>query len=299
MRISRRYSQPLSILLLTGGYVTAMGAAMLVFILCPGYFSPVLSSLLADIGAALVIYLFSVAFNNSSFYDPYWSVAPFIMAIYWSVTYGNPSSTTDTIILLVVLLWSLRLTLNFLRGWKGIRQEDWRYVQLRQRNPKTFQLINLLGIHLFPTVIVFCGTMPVYVYLHRANIAEDYNYIFWGATMAFAGTLIELIADEQLRAFRKVKGHTGCIRTGLWRYSRHPNYFGEIIYWWGLWVMMMGVNQQFWWTGFGALGITLMFIFISIPMMETRALQTKPGYAAYLRGVSMLIPWFPSKKQQQ
>jgi len=295
MILAKKLSKPVSILILLAAYIAAMGGAMLVFILCPTYFSPVLSSVLASIGATVVIYLFSTGYKNSSFYDPYWSVSPFVLAIYWSVTYGNPSSFTDTIILVVILLWSLRLTLNFLRGWKGIRQEDWRYVMLRQRSGKYFWLINLAGIHLFPTFIVFTGMMPVYVFLHRANIAEDYNYIFWGFLFSFTGILIELAADEQLRTFRKAKGHAAFINSGLWKYSRHPNYFGEIIYWWGLWIMMMGVNQQFWWTGFGAVLITLMFFVLSIPMMEKRSLVTRPGYEAYRKKVSMLIPWFAKK----
>jgi len=295
MKTAKKYNSTISLLILLGAYFTAMGGAMLVFILCPSYFSPVLSSLLAAIGAALVIYLFSVGFNNSSFYDPFWSVAPFILSIYWSVTYGNPASMTDTIILLVISIWSIRLTLNFLRGWRGIRHEDWRYTALRQQYPRVFWLINLTGIHLFPTVVVFTAMMPVYVFLHRENISEDYNYIFWGVLLSFSGTLIELIADEQLRMFKEKNNHTAVIKEGLWKYSRHPNYFGEILFWWGLWVMLMGVNQQFWWTCMGTTAITLMFLFISIPIMERKSLLTKPGYAEYRKKVSMLIPWLPGK----
>jgi steroid 5-alpha reductase family enzyme len=298
MRIIRRNSKPVSLIILLAAYIMAWAVGLLIFYVCPPDISPVLSSLYADIGAALVIYLFSFAFNNSSFYDPYWSVAPFVLSIYWSVTFGNPSSFTDTIILLVILLWSFRLTLNFLRGWRGIRHEDWRYLSLKKQFPKYYWFVSLFGIHLLPTLIVFTAIMPSYVYLHRANIVEDFSVIFWGGLISIAGTVIELIADEQLTMFReKFKDHKHNIDTGVWKYSRHPNYFGEIIFWWGLWIMMMGVNYQFWWTFTGALAVTLMFIFISIPMMEKRAMQNKPGYKEYRQKVSMIIPWFQKKKK--
>lgn len=293
--IRKKNSFSMAILLLLAAYIAALAGGLMIFILCPPQISPVLSSLAADIGATLVIFLFSWAFKNSSFYDPYWSVLPFVIALYWSVTYGNPASLADTIILLVILLWAIRLTLNFLRGWKGLSQEDWRYKALRLQSGKYFGIVNLLGIHIFPTLIVFAGMMPVYVYLHRENITEDYNYIFWGSLLSLTGTLVELIADEQLRAFKLKNDYHKTIDIGLWRTSRHPNYLGEIMFWWGLWIMMMGVNGQFWWTVTGALSITLMFIFISIPMIEKKAMLNKPDYKNYKKKVSMIIPWFRGK----
>lgn len=286
------YSKKISLILLLIAYLTALATGSVVFLVCPSGFSPLLSSLIADIGATIIVYLFSLGFNNSSFYDPYWSVTPLVFGLYWSVTYGNPASFADTVILLVILLWSIRLTTNFLRGWAGINQEDWRYGALKQQSPKTFWITNLGGIHIFPTLLVFAAMMPVYIFMHRENIAEDYRYIFWGSFLCLSGTVIELIADEQLRNFKKTNDHHSYIQNGLWKFSRHPNYFGEIIFWWGLWIMMMGVNRQFWWTGMGALSITMMFVLISIPMMEKRTQNTKTGYETYQKKVSMLIPWF-------
>lgn len=295
MKVVKKHARAISLLILLCAYLTAFAVGAVVFVLCPPSFSPVVSSLIANIAATLVIFLFSLGFNNSSFYDPYWSVAPFILAVYWSVNYGNPSSYTDTIILLVILLWSFRLTLNFIRGWGGLLHEDWRYVALRQENPKSYWIINLGGIHLFPTMIVFAAMMPVYVFLHRENISGDYNYIFWGAVLSFTGTLFELIADDELRKHKLQKEQKRIISTGLWKYSRHPNYFGEVIFWWGLWIMMFGVNKQFWWTVTGAFSITLMFVFISIPMIEKKIIQTRPEYKEYQKKVSMLFPWFSKK----
>ncbi|MDD5017054.1 MAG: DUF1295 domain-containing protein, partial [Eubacteriales bacterium] len=77
--------------------------------------------------------------------------------------------------------------------------------------------------------------------------------------------------------------------SGLWRYSRHPNYLGEVLFWWGVWVIQMSVLPALWWTIFAPTAMTLLFLFISIPMMEKRLLASKEGYAAYKKSTSMLL----------
>ena len=105
--------------------------------------------------------------------------------------------------------------------------------------------------------------------------------------------LIETVADEQLRAFAKTKKPGELIQTGLWRYSRHPNYFGELLFWWGIFLFGYAASPADWtWTIVGTACITLMFFFISVPMMEKRQLARKPHFADVIKSTSMLIPWF-------
>jgi steroid 5-alpha reductase family enzyme len=85
------------------------------------------------------------------------------------------------------------------------------------------------------------------------------------------------------------------IDMGLWRHSRHPNYFGEVLFWWGLWIMQMGINPQKWITVAGPVIMVFLFVFISIPMMEKHVIESKPDYLLYKKRVSMLIPWFRIK----
>jgi steroid 5-alpha reductase family enzyme len=105
-------------------------------------------------------------------------------------------------------------------------------------------------------------------------------------------TTIEFVADEQMKRFKKTALPGEYINRGLWKYSRHPNYFGEITFWVGLYVMSLGVSGSPWWTGIGVVVILLMFLFASIPMMEERTLRSKPHYAAQIKTVSVLVPWF-------
>jgi steroid 5-alpha reductase family enzyme len=106
--------------------------------------------------------------------------------------------------------------------------------------------------------------------------------------------LLETISDEQLRSFTKSNPPSGSIMsTGLWAFSRHPNYLGEVSFWWGLFFFGLAAKTSYWWTIVGPIAITLLFVFISIPMMEKRQLARRPGYAVHQQKVSPLIPWFP------
>ena len=201
--------------------------------------------------------------------------------------------------LFTILLWSVRLTFNWCRGWKGLSHEDWRYKMLREKNPRLYPFINFAGIHLFPTIMVFLAMQPVYVMTSQFMEAVTKNPLFIiGLLITIAATTLELVADEQMHQFKKHAQRGDYINSGLWKYSRHPNYFGEILFWFGLWVMQMGVAPQYWWTAMGFIAMLIMFLFASIPMMEAKNLQSKAGYESYIKRVSVLIPW-PVKKDRQ
>ena len=111
-----------------------------------------------------------------------------------------------------------------------------------------------------------------------------------------AGTAIalEAAADEQLRAFVATRrSSSDLLASGLWAWSRHPNYFGEIFFWWGIFLFGLAADPTSWWTGIGALSITIMFRFVSLPMIETRMLAHKPDYKAQIERTNLLLPWFP------
>ncbi len=240
-----------------------------------------------DIIATIIIFIFSVAFRNASLYDPYWSVIPPIIILYWIKTSTNTTPYFSWLILLVISVWAIRLTYNWIRGWKGLLHEDWRYVQLRANNPKLYPVVNFLGIHFFPTTIVFLCLIPFYFAINHSVEIGLFHWI--GLTISFTGFLIQLIADEQLHAWRKTDASHGCIQTGLWKYSRHPNYLGEIILWWGGWFLAIGANLNFYWTIIGPLLLTGMFVFISIPMIEKRHLAKRNCYHETIKQIPMLF----------
>jgi steroid 5-alpha reductase family enzyme len=117
-----------------------------------------------------------------------------------------------------------------------------------------------------------------------------------GTVVTVGAILLAFVADEQLRRFR---GRPHCagevIQSGLWRRSRHPNYLGEVSTWWGLWLFALAAGANWWWTVAGAVAITLMFVFASVPMMERRLLASRAAYADYRAETPMLLPW-PRRK---
>lgn len=245
---------------------------------------------IADLIATVLIFLSSMAFNNSSMYDPYWSVKPLVIAIYYySMLPEGQASMLQMFTLLLVGLYALRLTSNFYRDWPGMDHEDWRYRNFRKQFPKAYWIVSFFGIHLFPTIMVYLGCLPMYVIYGQATTLP---VIAWLGVIILAGSvLLAYAADEQLRKFRRDPENAGItIRVGLWSVSRHPNYLGEILTWWGLFVVALGAGMQYWWSGVGALVITLMFVFISIPLIEKYAKSRRKDYEEYVRSTSMILP---------
>lgn len=249
---------------------------------------------LADVLATVIIFIFSLAFKNSSLYDAYWSVIPPFMLLYWFTVYAIMNETIVLWYSIVVCFWAIRLTYNWAKGWTGLGHEDWRYKMLREKNPALYPVTNFFGIHLFPTVMVFLGMLPVLDTISGSYIY--YPVFFLGVLCCLIAVVVEFMADEQMRKFKRTAKPGEFIETGLWKYSRHPNYFGEIFFWFGLWVMALGCWLPSIWTGIGWLAMLLMFVFASIPMMEEKNKKNKPGYGDYISRVSMLIPWPPKKK---
>ncbi len=111
---------------------------------------------LADLTATIVVFAFSVAFRNSSFYDAYWSVAPPLLLGYWWLS-GDGEFARVFVVAALVLTWAVRLTGNWARGWNGLDHEDWRYPKIRDATGRLYWPVSFLGIHLVPTVVVFIG----------------------------------------------------------------------------------------------------------------------------------------------
>jgi steroid 5-alpha reductase family enzyme len=256
---------------------------------------PVWVAGIADVAATLAIFAFSFAFSNSSFYDAYWSVAPVPIAVYWALAAdpagGGAVPERQALALAVLGLWAVRLTANWVRGWEGLGHEDWRYVDLRASSGRLYWPVSLLGLHAFPTAIVFLGLLPLW-----PALAAGGRPLGWidglACAVGLAGVALELVADEQLRAFRRSRPPPEAIcERGLWAWSRHPNYLGEILFWVSLALFGQAAGGLAWWTWLGVVAMVAMFRLASIPMKEARMLARRPGYAERQRRVSLLLPW--------
>lgn len=270
-------------------YVLAFVVAVLaVRVVDPAH--PLLSLGLGTLVATVVVFVVSVIVNNSSMYDPYWSLQPLAIAGYYLWTGWAEVNARQVILTTLVFLYTLRLTSNFYRDWPGLAKEDFRYVSFRERFGRAYWPVSFLGIHLFPTIMVYIGCLPLYAAARTG--ASSLNWVDGPAVVVTLGAiLLAYVADEQLRSFRsKPATRASLMRDGLWAYSRHPNYLGEVATWWGLWLFALAAGAAWWWTGIGAVAISVMFVAISIPMMERRLQATRAMYGEYRAQTPMLLP---------
>jgi len=250
--------------------------------------------ILADVCATTFVYLSGVSLKNTSVYDPYWSVAPMVI-LFGLVLYHGQSSAGVVLLLLAVFYWGIRLTANWAYTFKNLDTQDWRYDMFKKRFPRLFQLISYLGINLFPTVIVYLALLPA-VYFIEANTVNALTII--GFAISVGSATVQLVADLQMHRLRNVESNrTAFIRTGLWKYSRHPNYLGEILMWWGVYVMMLSSLPNLWYLCIGAVANTLMFLFISIPMADKRNRSIREGFEQYRKETRNLLPLRKSARE--
>jgi steroid 5-alpha reductase family enzyme len=283
------WSKGFSLAFVTVAYIVAIAAGWL-FIDITEWENPLWIAAGADVVGTIVIFMFSTAMRNTSMYDAYWSVAPVPIALYWMfAAEPGANSARQWIVFTLVLAWGIRLTYNWARGWPGMRHEDWRYTDFRKKTGKLYFLIDFFGLHFFPTVQVFLAMLPVWVAVSLSsgplNILDVIAFIVTAAAI-----IIEGVADEQLRSFVRTKKPGEIMQQGLWKYSRHPNYFGQILLWWGFFLFALAVDFEYWWTGIGAVAITVMFLVVSVPMLDERSMERRPGYEEHCKKVSSIIP---------
>lgn len=278
-------------------YVTAFIVAILVGIFF-SFLHPLLMILLADLAATIVIFIISTILKNTSLYDPYWNTAPLIIALYYLLfpQIANGNIVRVIVVFVLVSIYSVRLTHNWAKQWRGLGHEDWRYTNYRVKMGKKFWFINFTGLQLMPTIMVYLGSISLYPVLSLRTGTLGLLDIFAIIITATAITL-EALADQQSYKFRRNrKNSQEFITTGLWKYSRHPNYLGEIMFWWGLYIFTLAANILYFWVIIGPIAITILFYVVSIPLMEKRNLERKPDYAEFKKITSKLILWFSKKR---
>ena len=265
--------------------------------------SPLVIILIIDVVATIFVYIFSTIFKNSSIYDPYWSVMPIFMFILYALKVGNLGDSHVIIMLSLFIIWGIRLTINWAITFRDLSKQDWRYDMYKEKHPKLWPLINLFGIHLFPTIVVFIGMIPTFNFIEQLHIAATPTIgTYFGVVICLAGIIFETIADVQMHQFKNVSSNHGLVNDkGLWKLCRHPNYFGEILFWVGICMMGISFYQD---TGsdlllFSPLVIFVMFAMISIPMMEKRQTENKAGYKEYVERTPMILPFGPKEKKEE
>ncbi|MCF3940049.1 DUF1295 domain-containing protein [Gordonia tangerina] len=275
----------------TFAYLLAIAVAVLWLLWGPATGVLWLDTLIADLLATVVIFGFSRVHHNSSFYDAYWSVIPPLLLGYW--WWQSDLGVDDLrtwLLFIVVAVWAVRLTANWVGTYPGLHHEDWRYAQLRADAGRWELPVDLFAIHVIPTLQVFAGMVPAYV-----AVTHPAQGPTWLVVVAFLVGLsavgLETIADGQLRRFVRSARGGDVMDRGVWGWSRHPNYFGEFSFWFSLALFGVAASPaDAWWLFIGAAVMLALFEGASIPMMERRSLARRPGYQSVIDRVPRFVP---------
>ncbi|MBQ8352504.1 MAG: DUF1295 domain-containing protein [Clostridia bacterium] len=291
--MKKNFSRTVSFLIIVAIYAAATAVGVLLYnaLLLKAALSWWLALLLADVGATAFTFLFSLLFSNASVYDPYWSVQPIVILVAFAI--GKTLNVARVLALVAVCFWGVRLTANWAYTFHGLDHQDWRYTMLKEKTGVFYPIINFVGIHLVPTLVVYGCILPA-AHLFHTETAWNIGSVIFFCLSVFAAVL-QGIADIQMQRFRKRNAalakeeRAAFIRDGLWKYSRHPNYLGEILMWWGIALATLSVDVSAWYLCAGAFANTLLFICVSLPMAETRQAK-KDGFAEYQNETRLLLP---------
>jgi len=263
-------------------YILASALGIALFVTLP--FVMPIKLLVADAAATVLTFIFSLIFKNSSVYDPYWSVQPIVILL--PMLISSEISLAKILVFSAVAVWAVRLTANWAYTFKSLMHQDWRYTMLKEKTGGMYPVINFLGIHMFPTVVVYLATLPA-VFVMESS-AEMTPLAALALILSIFAVLLQGAADVQMQKFRR-GGTGGFIRDGLWKYSRHPNYLGEILMWWGIALSAVALLGFKWYYILGACVNTVMFLVVSIPMADARQ-SKKQDFEEYKKHTRMLLP---------
>ena len=302
--------RPVSSIFCYAAYISALAIGILAWWLIQRY-NLISNSfyivLIVDCIATLVIWVFSIINHNSSIYDPYWVIAPPLLALGVIFSSGGLTSShwsfRQIIIVVFLFVWSFRYHIFYKwTGWRtGLIHEDWRYEKMRGY-PIPYWLNSLLGMHLFPTLLVFFAFAPGILVLFIPAADQNPFSIFdaLGIITAVVAILILYFSDRQLQRFRSTEEYKkgGIFRNGLWKYSRHPNYFGEVLFWFSMMFfgISVGLHTSYPNVVLVFVGSVIMAIFFRFSswLMDIRSLERRPNYKQVMEEVSAMIPWFPN-----
>lgn len=282
-----------SLAIVTAAYVVAVAVAAAWLLWGPGTGRLWLDTLIADVLATLVVFAFSRAYGNSSFYDAYWSVIPPLLLFYWW-SQGDGDPLRSWLVAVLVVVWAVRLTGNWVYAFPGLHHEDWRYPMFRERAGRWEFMVDLVAIHLIPTLQVFLAMVPVYVAVTTPEPGLAWLAVV-GFVLGMGAVALEFVADAQMHRFVRDRRPGQVMDRGLWSWSRHPNYFGEFGFWFALALFGVAAWPTAWWLFAGAAAMLAMFLGASIPMMEERSLARRPDYQAVIDRVPRFVPRPPAK----
>lgn len=199
------------------------------------------------------------------------------------------------IIFSLTAIWGIRLSVYLTwRNWGA--GEDYRYQRMRRYWGARFPVVSLFTVFLLQGAFAWAISLPLQVGIVAAIESAPGTLAYGGGIVWLAGWLFESVGDWQLARFKRDPANAGKVMSrGLWRYTRHPNYFGDALVWWGLFLVVVDASGA-WWTVLGPVMMTWLLVRISgVPMLEKKLKKTRPGYDEYVARTSAFVPWPPRR----
>lgn len=252
-------------------------------------------NLAAVIAMMIVGWLFSLRFRNVTVVDSLWGLG--FVLIVW-ITFFLSEGFADRKILIAALatVWGLRLSIYLSkRNWGA--GEDPRYGEWRKKSGDRFWLVSLCKVFLLQAIFLWI----IALVLQFGQLAPTPDHFVWtdmaGVLVWVIGFIFEAVGDWQLARFKADPANKGRVMDrGLWAYTRHPNYFGEFLIWWGFFLITLSTPYS-WWTIISPLIITAVLLKMTgIPLTENTIVKTRPGYTNYIKRTNAFVPWFPKKE---
>ena len=248
--------------------------------------------------AALMVgtWVVSLVLRNASIVDITWGLG-FVVVAWVSALRADAASGAASVLVAMVTVWGLRLGVYLF--WRNHGNgEDYRYVAMRRRWGKRFWLISLATVFVLQGALMWIVSLPVQV----AHVGDARDGALAGVALVIGlalyaiGLLFEVVGDAQLARFKADPTNEGKVmRSGLWRYTRHPNYFGDACVWWGVGIVAQAVTGT-WWALLGPLVMNILLLRVSgVALLERSLRKRKPDYAEYVRTTSAFVPRPPRR----
>ena len=239
-----------------------------------------------------LLWVASVLLRNVSIVDLFWGLG-FVVVNAWYFFSTDTFTTRQIVLLILVSVWGIRLSVYL--AWRNIgKGEDFRYQEFRKKyGEKNYWWISFFQVFLLQGVLMWLISSTLWGVNRPADSAELSFADYLGILIWIIGFIFEAGGDDQLAKFRKNKANSGrVLNTGLWRYTRHPNYFGDSAVWWGYALLCLAAGSY--WLILGSFLMTLLIIKVSgVALLEKTINNRKPEYQEYARKTSTFIPWFP------
>jgi steroid 5-alpha reductase family enzyme len=258
-------------------------------------FSIYLFNLVAALALFFCVWLLSLPLRNASIVDVFWGLGFVLLA--WLTFFKTDGYVGRRLLLaILVTIWGLRLSLHI--GWRNRgKGEDRRYQAWRAEHGRRFWWVSLFTVFGVQALLMWvislsfqAGQIPRVP--ARLTLLDGLGLLIW-----VTGFLFEVIGDQQLSGFKSDPANKGKVMDrGLWAYTRHPNYFGEMLMWWGIFLIVISAPGRLW-TIISPITITFLLLKVSgVTLLEKTIVETRPGYAEYRNRTNAFFPWFPKKR---